>query len=86
MQDGMLIIEAKDMAADKMSDADKIDDHNKSKKKDDDNNVDGDLLVLLGDLLDGWDDKKHEYYKDLLKVYESHGGEIEEEEVEEEYE
>ena len=77
MNEGMLIIEAKDMAADKMSKEDK-----KEEKKEE--NVDGDLLKSLKSLLDNWDDTDHDYYKELEEVYTSHGGELEEE-VEEEY-
>ena len=76
MGDGaMLILEAKDMAADKMSNGEK---HHG--KKDKDKNVDGDLLGGLKKILSEWEDKKHPYYKDLLKFYTSNGGEVEEEE------
>ena len=77
MEDGMLIIEAKDMAADKMSKG-----HSKKDKKE--KNVDGDLMGSIKDLLDNWPDHDHEYFKDLVKVYTSNGGEYEEEEEEEE--
>ena len=78
MEEGMLILEAKDMAADKMSKGNKKDEEQEE-------NVDGDLMNAVENLLNTWPDTEHEYYKDLTDVYMAHGGEeIETEETEEE--
>tara|TARA_R110000824_G_scaffold44207_14_gene128767 strand:- start:1995 stop:2219 length:225 start_codon:yes stop_codon:yes gene_type:complete len=71
MEEGMLILEAKDMAADKMD----------SKKKED-KEEDGDLLSDLADMVDSWDDEDHQYYADVVALVQKHGGEVEEEEEE----
>ena len=58
----MLILEAKDMAADKMSSGmDK-------KKKEETESIEGELLDELKKLLDGWDDMDHDYYKELKEA------------------
>lgn len=78
----MIILEAKDMAAEKMA-------NKKNEEVEEEVEEDEDESLLLSDvsnLLDSWDDTEHQYYLDLTEVYDRHKGEEEEEVFEEEFE
>jgi hypothetical protein len=78
MDEGMIIIEAKERAADKMDSGKK---HTKKHKKRDP------LCDELDELLDNWDDVDHPYYKDVEEVVKKYkDGDEEEKETEEEVE
>jgi len=77
MNEGLLMLEAKDMAADKMATGDA---ELEVETEEEDDDV---LLAEVKSLLDAWDDEEHEYYKDLSSLVDRFS-EDEEEEVEEE--
>jgi hypothetical protein len=62
--ESMLIIEAKDLAADKMSKGDHKG-HHKKKKDDDEEMIE---VSKVKEVLEGWDDKDHQYYKDVAEL------------------
>ena len=63
MNEAMLIIEAKDLAADKISKGDHKKHH--KKKEEEEEMIE---VSKVKELLDGWDDTEHEYYKDVAKL------------------
>ena len=83
MDEAMLIIEAKDMAADKMSKGEGHKKHHKKHEKEEEEVIE---VSKVEELLDGWDDTDHEYYKDVAKLIGRKDDDEEEVEVEEEKE
>lgn len=68
----MIIIEAKDLAAKKMSEGKH--DHKKKEKDDKEPMIE---VSKVKELLENWDDKDHQYYKDVAELV---GEDTEEEE------
>ena len=74
MNEAVLIIEAKDLAAEKMASG-----HKNKKKKKEEEYEDMVEVSKLKELLDNWPDKEHQYYKDLENLLDSDEEEEEEE-------
>ena len=59
----MIIVEAKDLAAKKMSEG--KDHEKKDRKKEDEPMIE---VSKVKELLESWDDKGHQYYKDVVEL------------------
>jgi len=62
--EAMLIIEAKDLAADKMSKGE----HGEKKHKKEEKEEETIEVSKVKEILDQWDDKDHQYYKDVAEL------------------
>jgi hypothetical protein len=69
----MIIVEAKDLAAKKMSEGK---DHKKKHREEDEESMIE--VSKVKELLENWDDKDHQYYKDVADLV---GEDVEEDEI-----
>ena len=63
MNEAVLIIEAKDLAADKISKGHKG--HGKHKEEKEEDMIE---VSKVKEILENWDDKEHQYYKDVAEL------------------